>query len=74
MEKQRPHLDRATETAVADEPRHLLAAGKERQLGRAPDEQVGMAGNLVVDGRVRREVDPERLLAEQMLPACRQAT
>ena len=68
MEKQRPHLDRAPETALADEPRHLLAAGIERQLGRAPDEKVGMLRDLYVDGRVRREVDPERLLAEQVLP------
>ena len=74
MEKQRPHLDRAPETALADEPRHLLAAGIERQLGRAPDEQVGMRRDLGVDGRVRGEVDPERLLAEQVLPGPRQAT
>ncbi len=68
VEKQRPHLDRAPETALADEPRHLLAAGKERQLGRAPNEKVGMLPDLGVDGGVRREVDPERLLAEQVLP------
>ena len=68
MEEQRPHLDRAPETALGDEPRHLLAAGIERQLRRAPDEKVGMLPDLYVDGRVRREVHPERLLAEQVLP------
>ena len=33
----------APEPALRDEARDLLAAGIERQLGRAPDEQVGMA-------------------------------
>jgi len=67
MVKQRPHLDRAPEATLADEPRHLLAAGIKGKLGRAPDEQFGMRGDLGVDRCVGREVDPERLLAEQVL-------
>ena len=64
VEKERANLDHATEPALPDEARDLLAAWIEGELRRAPREQVRPGGDLAVDRLVRRQVDPERLLAE----------
>ena len=68
VEEERANLDHAAEPALPDEARDLLAARIEGELRRAPHEQVRPGGDLAVDRLVRRQVDSERLLPEEVLP------
>ena len=69
VQEQRAHLDHAAEAAArAIQRATCLAARVEGQLRRAADEQLRVRAIARVDRVVRGEVDPERLLAEQVLP------
>ncbi len=63
--KTRPHLEDTAEAAIGEPARDRLAARVERKLRRAAHEQPRR--DRPVDRRVRGQVDPERLLAEQVL-------
>ena len=65
MQKSCVGFQNAAEGAGLDHPAHALHGRKKRKLRRAPDE--GGFFHRSQDRRVRREIDPERLLAHQML-------
>ena len=67
MQKLGTHLEHAAEAALADEAEGLLAPGEERKLGGAAYEELRMRRDRGIDRVVRGEVDPEGLLAEQVL-------
>ena len=67
VEEERAHLEDAPEAAFRDPAGHPLSAGVERQLRGAAHEQVGVSVDLGRDRLERREVDPEGLLAEEVL-------
>ena len=67
VQKLGTHLEHAAEAALADEAQGLLAPGEERKLGGAAYEELRMRRDRGIDRVVRGEVDPEGLLAEQVL-------
>jgi hypothetical protein len=67
VEEEGAHLEDAAEAPLGDPARDPLAAGVEGELGGAADEQIRPLGDRGVDGLVRGQVDPERLLAEEVL-------
>ena len=73
MQEGRAHLEDAPEAALVDPAPHALPAGIERKLRRAADEQLGMRVDLGADRPVARQVDAERLFAQQVLPGAEDA-
>ncbi len=68
VQESRAHLEHAPVAALGDPAPDALSSRVEGKLRGAADEELGMRRDLRADRPVRRQVDAERLLAEQVLP------